>query len=104
MRTILLLFTFLSMSGWALAQPLSRPGPAERSAASPRPDYQSAFSDYRPFRDENVRSWKEVNKEVADNHGMGAMKHGPGTAAPGQDAPKNDRKDDYKGKHHDKKH
>lgn len=39
--------------------------------------YESTFSDYKPFREQGLRSWTEVNKEVADNpmgHPMGAAK------------------------------
>ena len=73
---------------WASAQS-ARPGPADAGALAPPPKYQSAFSDYQPFREEKIGSWKDVNKEVADNPGMGSMgsmKHGPGMTMPGMDA------------------
>jgi Cu/Ag efflux protein CusF len=86
MRTLIFLFVLLSGSQGALAQTGPRLDPADPSAPAPRPSYQPAFSDYQPFRDEPVRSWKEVNKEVADNPGMGSMKHGSGAAMPGMDS------------------
>jgi hypothetical protein len=105
MRTLLFSFVVLfGASEGVLAQAASPPGAADPRTGAPRPSYRSAFSDYQPFRDEEVRPWKEVNKEVADNPGMGSMKHGSGSAVPGPDASKNDRKDDHKGKHHEKKH
>lgn len=90
MRSFLLLAALLSASEWTVAQSRSRPDPADPGAAAPPPSYQSTFSDYQPFRDEKVRSWKEVNQEVADNPGMGAMKHGPGMTMPGMDAKSGD--------------
>ena len=73
----------------ALAQSTKLPNPADPSAVVPPARYESPFSDYRPYRDQNLRSWQEVNKEVADNPGMGAMgsmKHTPGMSMPGMDA------------------
>jgi Cu/Ag efflux protein CusF len=86
MRSLLLLAVLLSASEWTLAQSRPRPDPADPGAAAPPLSYQSTFSDYQPSRDEKVRSWKEVNKEVADNPGMGSMKHGAGMAMPGMDS------------------
>jgi Cu/Ag efflux protein CusF len=86
MRSLLLLAALLSASEWTLGQSRSRPDPTSPSAGAPPPSYESTFSDYQPFRDEKVRSWKEVNKEVADNPAMGAMKHGPGMTMPGMDS------------------
>lgn len=86
MPYLLLLVALLGASEWTFAQSRARPDPADPSAATSPPQYQPAFSDYRPFQDEPVRSWKEVNKEVADNPGMGAMKHGPGMTMPGMES------------------
>ena len=64
------------------------PNPAD-PAATPVPSrYESPFTGYKPFRDEEIRSWQEVNKEVADNPGMGSMgpmNHSSGTAMAGVD-------------------
>ena len=86
MPSLLLLVALLGASGLTCAQSPARPDPTNPAAATSPPQYQSTFSDYQPFRDEKVRSWKEVNKEVADNPGMGAMKHGPGMTMPGMDS------------------
>ena len=86
MRSFLLSVALLSAAEWVLAQSHTRPDPAEPSAAAPPFSYQSAFSDYRPFRDEKLRSWNDVNKEVADNPGMGSMKHGLGMTMPDMDS------------------
>ena len=90
MRSLLLLAALLSASELTMGQAHSRPDPTDPGAVAPPPSYQSTFSDYQPFRDEKVRSWKEVNQEVADNPGVGAMKHGPGTTMPGMDSKTDD--------------
>ena len=87
MRSLLLLAALLSASEWTMGQARSRPNPADPGVAAPPPSYQSTFSDYQPFRDEKVRSWKEVNQEVADNPGMGSMKGNPGMAMSAPDRP-----------------
>ena len=86
MRSFLLSVALLIAAEWVLAQSHTRPDPTEPSAAAPPFSYQSAFSDYRPFRDEKLRSWNDVNKEVADNPGMGSMKHGLGMTMPDMDS------------------
>jgi Cu/Ag efflux protein CusF len=48
--------------------------------------YESAFSDYQPFQEQKGNAWKEVNREVADNPGMGSMKDVPGKTMPGMDS------------------
>ncbi|CAN0474998.1 unnamed protein product, partial [Phaeothamnion confervicola] len=60
--------------------------PADPSAVVPAPKYESAFSDYRPFREQKSDSWKEANRQVADKPGMpsmGSMKDMAGEAMPG---------------------
>ncbi len=39
---------------------------------------ESAFSDYQPFQEQKSNAWKQVNKEVANNPGMGSMNDMPG--------------------------
>lgn len=56
-----------------LAQFAKHPCPGDSEAAVPALKYESAFSDYQPFREQKGSSWKQVNKEVADNPGMGSM-------------------------------
>ena len=57
----------------AAAPPGGVPDPADPVAATPVIRHESTFADYQPFREQKIRSWKEVNQEVADNPGMGAM-------------------------------
>ena len=56
-----------------MAQSAKMPDPVDPGAAIPAVKYESAFVDYRPFREQKIRSWKEANQEVADNPGMGSM-------------------------------
>lgn len=35
------------------------------AAQAAAPVYQSAYSDYQPYRDEALRPWRDVNDEVA---------------------------------------
>jgi len=49
----------------AMAQQPARANPADPRAEAPAPRYQSAFDGYRPFRDEKLQSWRDINDEVA---------------------------------------
>ena len=69
-----------------MAQSAKLPDSSDPRAKIPAVKYESAFSDYQPFREQKIRSWKEVNQEVADNPGMGsmgAMKDMPGMGSMG---------------------
>ena len=57
----------------AVAQSGKLPDPADPGASAPATKYESAFSDYQPFRAQARDSWKQLNKEVADSPGMGSM-------------------------------
>ena len=57
----------------SFAQPAARADPNEPGRPVPISEYQSAFAGYRPFQEQKGNAWKEVNKEVADNPGMGSM-------------------------------
>jgi hypothetical protein len=46
---------------------------AETKATSQSPHYQSAFSDYKSFREPEVMSWLAANDQVRHAGGMGAM-------------------------------
>ena len=70
----------------AMAQSSKLPNPADPSAVVAFVKYKSAFSDYQPFREQKSDFWKQVNKEVADNPGMGSMKDMPGKTMPGMDS------------------
>ena len=62
-----------SLSTSALAQSTARPSPTEAGRPALAMEYQSVFSGYQPFQEQKGNVWKEVNKEVADNPGMGPM-------------------------------
>ena len=72
-RSCLAIVVLIFSATTALAQPTKQPNPADPEAAVSALKYESAFSDYQPFREQKSNSWKQVNKEVADNPGMGAM-------------------------------
>lgn len=76
-------------SSVAFAQPGEKPGAAVSARAGAALKYESAFSGYKPFREQELRSWKEANQEVAENamgHDAGAMKGEHGNArGPGHD-------------------
>lgn len=67
----------------ALAQQYTRANPADPDAATPSPQYRPAFEGYRPFRDEKMRPWREVNDEVERTGGHAGIFRSPfpGTAA-----------------------
>ena len=60
-------------TGAKAAEPDKAPASVESATSAPPLKLESAFSDYQPFRDEKLRSWKEANQVVADNPGMGSM-------------------------------
>ena len=66
----------------AVAQTSKLPNPADPDSTVPAVKYESAFSDYQSFQEQRSNAWKQVNKEVADNPGMGPMKDMPGKAMP----------------------
>ncbi|MEO8008675.1 MAG: copper-binding protein [Betaproteobacteria bacterium] len=70
----------------AMAQTGKLPDPADPDAISPATKYESAFSDYQPFREQTRNSWKQVNKEVADGPGMGSMSGMPSDSLPDMDS------------------
>jgi Cu/Ag efflux protein CusF len=69
-----------------VAQTSKLPNPADPDSAAPAVKYESAFSDYQPFQEQKSNAWKQVNKEVADNPGMGSMKDVPGKTMPGMNS------------------
>ena len=89
---------FVAAGGWlaitltiaattAAGQSSKLPNPADPRTESPAAKHESAFSDYQPFREQKIRSWKEANQEVADNPGMGSMgSMGSMKGTPGMDS------------------
>jgi len=49
----------------AAAQPQPLSNPADPQAAVPPAKYESAFAGYRPYREEKVAPWRDVNDDVA---------------------------------------
>lgn len=49
-------------------------------AVEPEAKYQSAFADYRGWREEPIKSWREANEEM--RRLSGHMGHPTGTAVP----------------------
>ncbi len=60
--------------------------PDDPAAAAPAINHESAFTGYQPFREELRKSWRQANREVADNPGMGSMQGMAGHSMPGMDA------------------
>ena len=82
------------------AQFTRSPNPADPGVAVPPTKYESPFAHYQPFREQNIGSWQEANKEVAENPGMGSMdsmKHEPGMPMPGMDAKAGDARKSKEG-------
>lgn len=64
--TALLCAAALSAPLPALAQTAATvPAPTDPAAVVPPVKYESAFKGYRPFGDEKLAPWREVNDEVA---------------------------------------
>ena len=77
----------------AAAQPAaSNTNPADSAAPAPAFRYESAFTDYRGFRDTPLAPWRDVNDEVARIGGhLGIVRGQSGgteRAAPGRDMKK----------------
>jgi len=83
------LASLAAISAVAFAQPGEEPSAAASARASDALKYESAFSGYKPFREQELQSWKEANRVVAENpmrHEAGAMKGARGSASsPGHD-------------------
>jgi hypothetical protein len=66
-------------SGTAFAQSGAVDDPRAPHARVPAVTYQSAFQDYRSYREQELASWREVNEEVARVGGhVGVMKAAQG--------------------------
>ena len=85
-RSCFAIFTLIIGIATAVAQTSKLANPADPDAVAPAVKYESAFSDYQPFREQKSDSWKQVNEEVADNPGMGSMKDMAGETMPGMDS------------------
>ena len=75
----------LTLAASAGAQP--RPRPDDPAVKTPPPAPPSAYAGYRPFRDEALTPWREVNDEVGrlgghSGHMTGHVKDDAQPAAP----------------------
>ncbi len=62
----------------AAAQTAARPDPADPRAGAPlRPEYESAFKDYRRYNDTEKVRWREANQEMGRLNGH--VGHVPGS-------------------------
>ncbi len=86
MRCLILFFALLGATQIAVAQSNTRPDPSDPAAPAPSIQPASAFADYKSFQEQKSNAWKQLNQEVANNPGMGAMKAMPGHTMPGMDA------------------
>lgn len=57
----------------ALAQTSER-DPLDMRTATPPPVYESAFTDYKPYQDPEIISWKAANDVVREFGGMASMR------------------------------
>lgn len=71
-----------SASPVAAAQTVVKTDPADAAYAVPPAQYRSVFPGYRPFREQKLDDWKQVNKQVADSPQMGDMERNTGPVPP----------------------
>lgn len=99
MNRAMLLLLAAYASGTAFAQSGAAGDPRAPQARVPAVTYQSAFQDYRSYREQELASWREVNEEVARVGGhIGVMK-----SAEESDKPQKDEKP-AAGAHHQGMH
>jgi hypothetical protein len=82
----------------AIAQQKPTSGPTDPAAPVPQAKYESAFTGYVPYREQDLAAWREANDEVArigghirmfgagGHAGHGAAKPGPARPAAGEPA------------------
>ena len=64
MQTILLVVPALLLAGCAAAPNERRPDVLDAGAKVPPVEFRSAFQDYQPFADPELRDWRRANEEV----------------------------------------
>jgi hypothetical protein len=76
MNRAMLLLLATAAGGAAFAQSGDANDARAPAAKAPAVTYRSAFEDYRPYREQELASWREVNEEVARVGGhIGVMKN-----------------------------
>ena len=86
MKRAMLLLLAAPAGGAAFAQAGGADDPRAPQAKVPAVTYQSAFQDYRSYREQELASWREVNEEVARVGGhVGVMKNAGESGKPQKD-------------------
>lgn len=76
MRQVMLALLALFAGGAAFAQGEGKNDPRAPDTKVPPATYRSVFEDYRPYREQELASWRQVNEEVARAGGhVGVMKN-----------------------------
>ena len=86
MQMHFLLWTAVLVAMPASAQPPSvSANPADAKAASPVPQYRSAFADYRAWREPELMNWRSANDEAGalGGHMNQVRGHASGMVMPG---------------------
>jgi hypothetical protein len=65
MKHAIVLLLSACAAGTAFARSEDRRDPIKPEASVPSVTYRSAFADYRPYREQEISPWREVNDEVA---------------------------------------
>jgi hypothetical protein len=83
MKIAMLLLLAAAAGGAAFAQSGDANDARAPAAKVPPLTYRSAFDEYRPYREQELASWREVNEEVARVGGhAGVVKAGENAAKP----------------------
>ena len=65
MKRAIVLLLMACAGGAAFAQSEAKVPAAQPDVPVPAVKYRSAFEDYRPYREQEIATWREVNDEVA---------------------------------------
>jgi hypothetical protein len=83
MSQVMLALLALFACGAALAQSEGQNDPRVPEAKVPPVPYRSVFEDYRPYREQELASWRQVNEEVGRIGGhIGVLKDAEKAARP----------------------
>ena len=64
MKRVLAVALAATAAGAALAQTDAPRNPSDAAIAVPKVEYRSAFSDYRPYADQEPAPWRALNDEM----------------------------------------